>query len=117
MTLLFLMKIYWTAFAKEAQIIGLNVGRHDAGKHRSLPVVGDAKLGLAALRDALGGYQTPTDWGDFARDVRAKWVTYVAGNTATGNRPNSYAQAIGAVNALCDPRDRVVAAPITRNED
>jgi 3D-(3,5/4)-trihydroxycyclohexane-1,2-dione acylhydrolase (decyclizing) len=33
-----------------------------------------------------------------------------AGNVAHGNRPNSYAQAIGVVNALCDPRDRVVTA-------
>ena len=34
----------------------------------------------------------------------------VAENIAHGNRPNSYAQAIGMVNALCDPRDRVIAA-------
>jgi 3D-(3,5/4)-trihydroxycyclohexane-1,2-dione acylhydrolase (decyclizing) len=33
-----------------------------------------------------------------------------ADNVAHGNRPNSYAQAIGVVNALCDPRDRVVTA-------
>ena len=39
----------WTAFAKEARFISLNAARHDAGKHRSLPVVGDAKLGLNAL--------------------------------------------------------------------
>ena len=31
-------------------------------------------------------------------------------NVAHGNRPNSYAQAIGVVNALCHPRDRVVTA-------
>ena len=35
---------------------------------------------------------------------------YVAQNTRVGNGPPSYAQAIGTVNALCDPRDRVVAA-------
>ncbi|MGB0438766.1 MAG: 3D-(3,5/4)-trihydroxycyclohexane-1,2-dione acylhydrolase (decyclizing) [Paracoccaceae bacterium] len=100
----------WTAFAKEAQIIGLNVGRHDAGKHRSLPVVGDAKLGLAALTAGLVGYRAPAEWGAKARAERAAWDAYVATNVAPGNRPNSYAQAIGVVNALCDPRDRVVAA-------
>jgi 3D-(3,5/4)-trihydroxycyclohexane-1,2-dione acylhydrolase (decyclizing) len=100
----------WTAFAKDAQIIGLNAGRHDAGKHRSLPVVGDAKLGLMALAAHMGGYKAPADWTAKARAERAKWDAYVADNTAAGNRPNSYAQAIGAVNALCDPRDRVVAA-------
>jgi 3D-(3,5/4)-trihydroxycyclohexane-1,2-dione acylhydrolase (decyclizing) len=34
----------------------------------------------------------------------------VASNVAHGNRPNSYAQAIGVVNALAGPRDRVVTA-------
>jgi 3D-(3,5/4)-trihydroxycyclohexane-1,2-dione acylhydrolase (decyclizing) len=105
----------WTAFALDAQIIGLNAARHDAGKHRSLPVVGDAKLGLKALDEAISGYKAPTAWTDSAKAERAKWDAYVADNvsaTATdgSNRPNSYAQAIGVVNALCDPRDRVVTA-------
>jgi 3D-(3,5/4)-trihydroxycyclohexane-1,2-dione acylhydrolase (decyclizing) len=43
-------------------------------------------------------------------DERKAWDAYVADNVSYGNRPNSYAQAIGVVNALCDPRDRVVAA-------
>lgn len=100
----------WTAFAKDAQIIGLNVGRHDAIKHMSLPVVGDAKVALPALGAALGGYATPQGWTAEAQDHRKTWDAYVAGNVAHGNRPNSYAQAIGVVNALCDPRDRVVTA-------
>lgn len=100
----------WTAFAKDAQIIGLNAGRHDAGKHRSLPVVGDAQLGLLALTDALGDYSATSSWTKAAQSERAKWNAYVADNVKPGNRPNSYAQAIGTVNALCHPRDRIVAA-------
>ena len=100
----------WTAFAKDAQIIGLNAARHDAGKHRSLPVVGDAKLGLLALGAAMTGYEAPASWTNKAKQERADWDAYVAENVAFGNRPNSYAQAIGVVNDLCDPRDRVVAA-------
>ncbi|MEM6409140.1 MAG: 3D-(3,5/4)-trihydroxycyclohexane-1,2-dione acylhydrolase (decyclizing) [Pseudomonadota bacterium] len=100
----------WTAFAKDAQIISLNAGRHDAGKHRSLPVVGDAKLGLLALEEHLGEYQAPESWTTHTQAERQSWDTYVADNVAPGNRPNSYAQAIGTVNALCDRRDRVVAA-------
>ncbi|MCV3272138.1 3D-(3,5/4)-trihydroxycyclohexane-1,2-dione acylhydrolase (decyclizing) [Roseobacter sinensis] len=101
----------WTAFAKDARFISLNAGRHDAGKHRSLPVVGDAKLGLVALDAALGPYNAPEPWVESAQAHRADWVAYVADNVSYGdNRPNSYAQAIGVVNALCDPCDRVVAA-------
>ncbi|WP_322890884.1 MULTISPECIES: 3D-(3,5/4)-trihydroxycyclohexane-1,2-dione acylhydrolase (decyclizing) [unclassified Yoonia] len=100
----------WTAFAKDAQIIGLNVGRHDAIKHMSLPVVGDAKVALPALGAALGGYLAPKSWTAAAQDHRKTWDVYVADNVAHGNRPNSYAQAIGVVNALCNKRDRVVTA-------
>jgi 3D-(3,5/4)-trihydroxycyclohexane-1,2-dione acylhydrolase (decyclizing) len=100
----------WTAFAKDARFIGLNVGRHDAQKHLSLPVVGDAKLGLAALGAAMEGYTAPATWQSYARAERETWDAYVAENVAHGNRPNSYAQAIGVVNALCNPRDRIVTA-------
>lgn len=100
----------WTAFDKSAKIISLNAARHDAAKHLSLPVVGDAKLGLEALGSALEGYKAPELWTGFSRDQRRDWDRYVAENVAPGNRPNSYAQAIGVVNALCDKRDRVVTA-------
>ena len=97
----------WTAFALDAKIIGVNVGRHDAAKHMSMTVVGDAKLALSALNC---DYKSPNEWTASAQAERAKWNDYVAENTRIGNGPASYAQAIGAVNALCDPRDRVVAA-------
>lgn len=97
----------WTAFSHDAKIIGMNVGRHDAAKHMSLTVVGDAKLSLPAMGT---DYKAPADWTARAQAERAKWTDYVAENVKPGNRPNSYAQAIGIVNALCDPRDRVVAA-------
>ena len=101
----------WTAFAKDAQFVSLNAARHDAAKHRSLPVVGDAKLGLEALGTALTHYTAPEMWTIMAQAERAKWDEYIADNTGTdNNRPNSYAQAIGTVNALMDKRDRVVAA-------
>lgn len=99
----------WTAFDKDAQIISVNAARHDAGKHMSLPVVGDAKLSLSALTEALD-YAAPQSWVDLAKTERSKWDAYVAENVKPGNRPNSYAQAIGVVNELCDPRDRIVAA-------
>jgi len=100
----------WTAFAKDSRFISINAARYDAGKHMSLPVVGDAKLSLNALSAALE-YSGPKEWLSYAQDQRKKWNDYVAENVSFGdNRPNSYAQAIGVVNELCEPRDRVVAA-------
>lgn len=100
----------WTAFSKSARIIAVNAARHDAGKHMSLPVVGDAKLSLDLLGTQLAGYAAPEAWVAEAKGHRAEWDRYVAENVAPGNRPNSYAMAIGVVNDLCHPRDRVVAA-------
>ena len=101
----------WTAFSHDAQFISLNAARHDAAKHRSLPVVGDAKLGLAALQKTLGERCGDPTWTKEAQAQRQIWDHTVAETVRAGdNRPNSYAQAIGVVNALCDPRDRVVAA-------
>ena len=100
----------WTAFAHDARIIGLNAARHDAAKHMSATIVGDAKLGLEALAAQLSDYQTPAEWTANAQGERAKWNTYVADNTRVSNGPASYAQAIGEVNRLCHPRDRIIAA-------
>ena len=99
----------WTAFAQDARFIGLNCGRHDATKHMAHSVIGDAKKTLPALQTAAA-YEAPAAWTERAQAERAKWDDYVVNNTRVGNRPNSYAQAIGVVNDLCHPRDRVVAA-------
>ncbi len=105
----------WTAFDRDARIIGINVGRHDAGKHMSLPVVGDALLSLASLSTALGDFRASEEWSNRAGAERRSWDAYVDANVAPtttegSNRPMSYAQVIGAINAMCHPRDRVVAA-------
>ena len=100
----------WTAFSADAKIICLNAARHDAAKHLSLPIVGDAKLGLNSLNNGLTGYKASSGWIDNARKERAKWNEYVEKNTNLKNGPSSYAQAIGVVNEYCDPRDRIVAA-------
>jgi len=99
----------WTAFSPDAKFISLNAGRHDAGKHMSLPIVGDAKISLNLLSDNLE-YAAPKNWVELAQDERDKWKQYVAENVSAGNKPNSYAQAIGIVNDNCDKRDRIVAA-------
>ncbi len=105
----------WSAFARDARIIGVNAARFDASKHRALPVVGDAKRALDSLAKAMGNYRAPEAWQHVAVAERRAWNAYVDDNispvTAEGtNRPMSYAHVIGAVNRLCDADDRIVAA-------
>lgn len=105
----------WTVFDHDASIVSLNVGRHDASKHLSAPVVGDARKGLVLLSDVMSGYRAEEDWVAFAASERAAWDAYVDDNTsptdkAGQNRPASYAQVVGKVNQLCDADDRIVVA-------
>ena len=101
----------WTVFSLDSKFISINAARHDATKHLSLPIVGDAKLALKTLSKACSGFKASYEWMSFAQDERRKWNAYVSDNiSVVNNRPNSYAQAIGVVNAICDKRDRIVAA-------
>ncbi|MGC9270824.1 3D-(3,5/4)-trihydroxycyclohexane-1,2-dione acylhydrolase (decyclizing) [Acidiphilium sp.] len=100
----------WSVFDRRATIVGMNVCRQDASKHLSVPLVCDAKAGLAALSLALGDYRASPAWLSSAQGKRRIWNEYVELNTASRNGPLSYAQAIGAVNARCTPRDRIVTA-------
>ena len=101
----------WTVFSMDSKFISINTARHDATKHLSLPIVGDAKLALTTLSKACSGFKASSEWMSFAQDERKKWDAYVSDNiSVVNNRPNSYAQAIGVVNAICDKRDRIVAA-------
>jgi len=104
----------WTAFARDAQLIGLNAAVFDAVKHRSLPVVGDAREGLRELEERLSGWVADEDWALRAKNVTAEYHAYIdrlADPAAVGasGRP-TYAQVIGAVDRAQQPRDYVFAA-------
>ena len=101
----------WTAFSKDSHFVSLNVARHDAIKLLSLPILGDAKLGLKALSLALDGYKGNVAWVKAAQAQRKLWNRVVEENIrVTDNLPNSYAQAIGVVNSIVAKEDRIVAA-------
>ena len=101
----------WTLFADDARLIGLNAARFDARKHLSLPVVGDALVGLEELGTALGDYRAPAQWSGLVARYRKDWDAYIEGRTRPTNAEvPSYAQVVGAVNRLAGPRDLVLTA-------
>ncbi|KKC39605.1 3D-(3,5/4)-trihydroxycyclohexane-1,2-dione hydrolase [Devosia epidermidihirudinis] len=89
----------WALFQNEdLKIIGLNVQPFDAHKHRALPLVADAKVGLDALSQALTGWQADPEWTDKAEAGKDEWLTAADKATATTNAElPSDAQVIGAV--------------------
>jgi 3D-(3,5/4)-trihydroxycyclohexane-1,2-dione acylhydrolase (decyclizing) len=92
-------------------LVALNVGSHDAGKHRAEPLLADARRGLEDLSAALGSWRAPAAWTETSRQLGAEWTRLVDHATAAGHDvPPTEAQVIGAVNRAAGPRDVVVCA-------
>jgi len=89
----------WALFKNGGkQVIGLNVQPFDAGKHRALSLVGDARETLKELRKALDGWTAPKSWTAGAQEGKGEWRKAAAKVTAATNAAlPSDAQVIGAV--------------------
>lgn len=88
----------WALFKNGGKtVIGLNVQPFDAGKHRALTLVGDARESLKELGAASAGWRAPASWTANARDGKAEWQKAAAKYTAATNELPSDAQVIGAV--------------------
>ena len=102
----------WTVFGEATTLVGLNVARFDATKHHSLPLVSDAREGLAELSGALGGWRVAHEWQSRAREEKEAFRAFVADRTASpeaGALP-TYAQVVGAINRLAGPDDLALTA-------
>ncbi len=101
----------WTLFGAQTPIVTVNVGRFDATKHRSLPVVADAKEALGELTAALAGWRASQEWTDRGSELRGQLFEFIAGRTRDdGVWPPSYAQLVGLVNESATERDYVLNA-------
>lgn len=89
----------WALFQNpEKTIIGLNTQVFDATKHRALPLVADARVGLEELSANLAGWAAPKAWTADAQAGFKAWMATADTYTAPSNaeRPSD-AQVIGAV--------------------
>ncbi len=101
----------WTVFDPETRIIGINTARFDAGKHRSLPVVGDALETLTELGEQARGSSAPQEWTARGTELRGELEEFIAGRIADdGEWPPSYAQLVGLVHGAATPADYVLTA-------
>jgi 3D-(3,5/4)-trihydroxycyclohexane-1,2-dione acylhydrolase (decyclizing) len=105
---------------RDAALIGLNVARIDAVKHGALPLLADARRGIAALGGALAaclapkGWRAPRAWTERARALMARWNReadrFTQAPPKGRNVKPTDAQVLGAVNASVGPRDVIVSA-------
>lgn len=102
----------WALFKADGhRIVGINTQPFDAAKHRALPLVCDAKVGLELLSSALGSWKAPAEWTQKAISGREGWLKTAARYTDASNAElPSDAQVIGAVQRVGKPSDIVVCA-------
>ena len=92
-------------------LVSLNITRHDANKHLAQAVIGDAKVSLIDLSQALGNWKAPDDWYKKSRDELKSWNEYVDKESGPTNQEvPSYAHAVGAIYRNSDPTDIAVTA-------
>jgi 3D-(3,5/4)-trihydroxycyclohexane-1,2-dione acylhydrolase (decyclizing) len=102
----------WTLFKNAGRtIIGLNTQVFDATKHRALPLVADARVGLEELSINLGKWTAPAAWTRSAQSGFAAWLKTAAKYTNASNaeRPSD-AQVIGAVQRALGREISMLAA-------
>jgi 3D-(3,5/4)-trihydroxycyclohexane-1,2-dione acylhydrolase (decyclizing) len=91
----------------------VNVVDKDARKQGALAVEADAKLALAALREAAlqAGATPQTEWIARARAAKNEWLTVRAGAlSASGDGTMTQGALIGILNELARPGDTIIAA-------
>ncbi|HEV7975545.1 3D-(3,5/4)-trihydroxycyclohexane-1,2-dione acylhydrolase (decyclizing) [Amycolatopsis sp.] len=99
----------WTVFSPDVRLVTLNAARFDAVKHGALAVVGDADAGLTDLAAQLESWRVDAGWTSRAATERARWDAHID-SLRTATEVPTYAQVVGVVNDLSEPRDYVMTA-------
>lgn len=99
----------WQFQNPEVEILSINVNRFDAYKMDAEQVIGDAKVTLEALDNAIGGYKVGHE--DEIKALKAEWDAEVD-RVNSVERPDGLAQtrALGEMQKVLDKDDVIVAA-------
>ena len=101
-----------TAFRNpDVRFVNLNVKAFDAAKHSAEMLVADAREGLAALQEALAGWQAPAEHVERARELRARWEELVEPCFQPHDQElPAQTEIFGALNELMGDEDVVINA-------
>ena len=102
----------WANFENpEFKLVSINIARHDANKHLGEAVIGDAKVTLTELSNAIGDWKSSDSWHKKSQDELKSWNEYVDKESGPTNQElPSYAHAVGAIYRNSDPTDIAVTA-------
>jgi 3D-(3,5/4)-trihydroxycyclohexane-1,2-dione acylhydrolase (decyclizing) len=101
-----------TAFAHpDVRFVNCNITRFDAVKQAGEPVVGDARVVLEQLGEALAGWSVEPSYREESRRLARHWDETVQRAYKLGHQPlPAQSEVIGVVNEVSGPRDVVVCA-------
>ena len=101
-----------TAFANpDVRFVSCNITRFDAVKQAGEPVVGDARVVLEQLGEALAGWSVEPSYREESRSRAQEWDATVERAYGLGHGPlPAQSEVIGVVNRVSGPRDVVVCA-------
>ena len=101
-----------TAFQNPAvRFVNLNVAEFDAYKVSAIPLVGDARLGLQELAEALKGYQVSSDYALRVAKLRNEWEKEAHRLLHLDISPQlAQSAVIGALWEASSPNDVLVSA-------
>jgi 3D-(3,5/4)-trihydroxycyclohexane-1,2-dione acylhydrolase (decyclizing) len=103
----------WTLFTNDNTIfVNINTTRFDAQKHRSVPVVGDARETLRELAALTDDYHAHDAWKELAATNKDGLRSYLdaIGTPPEDGDPLSYATVVRAVNDVATEEDVCLAA-------
>lgn len=102
----------WSLFAHPTRrILALNVQLFDAMKHRTAPLLCDARVGLELLSECLRGHRVSPDWMNRAAHEKQVWnKTAAAYTAANASDLPSDAEVIGVVQRQAQQDDIIVCA-------
>ncbi len=102
----------WTNFENpNFKLVSINTAKFDANKHMACAIVGDAKVTLKELSQALGSWIGPDDWHKKSVLEQKSWNDHIEKESGPSNQKlPSYAQAVGAIYRNSDPTDIAVTA-------
>ena len=93
-----------------AKLVQLEIDAREIGKNYpvAVPLLGDAKAGLADLLAALGTGEPRTEYGDEIEELRRAWAQQVEVKSGSDAVPMTMARAVREVQAATEPAAVVV---------
>jgi 3D-(3,5/4)-trihydroxycyclohexane-1,2-dione acylhydrolase (decyclizing) len=101
-----------TAFQNpHVRFVNVNIADLDAHKHAGVGLVGDARVALEALAEALTGYEVEAEYREQSARASKEWDIEVERLYTLDHGPlPAQSAVIGAVNSFSEPQDVVVCA-------